>query len=31
MLISARIKQLENFAGVMKFVIFQMFFASSAL
>jgi ABC-2 type transport system permease protein len=31
MLISARIKQLENFAGVMNFVIFPMFFASSAL
>jgi ABC-2 type transport system permease protein len=25
------IKQLENFAGVMNFVIFPMFFASSAL
>ncbi|MCS3451155.1 MULTISPECIES: ABC transporter permease [Bradyrhizobium] len=31
MLISASIKQLENFAGVMNFVIFPMFFASSAL
>jgi ABC-2 type transport system permease protein len=31
MLISSRIKQLENFAGVMNFVIFPMFFASSAL
>jgi ABC-2 type transport system permease protein len=31
MLISAQIKQLENFAGVMNFVIFPMFFASSAL
>ncbi|GGK70155.1 ABC transporter permease [Amphritea balenae] len=29
--ISARIKQLENFAGVMNFVIFPMFFLSSAL
>ena len=31
MLISAVIRQLENFAGVMNFVIFPMFFASSAL
>jgi ABC-2 type transport system permease protein len=31
MLISSLIKQLENFAGVMNFVIFPMFFASSAL
>jgi ABC-2 type transport system permease protein len=31
MLISSIIKQLENFAGVMNFVIFPMFFASSAL
>ncbi|WP_296058734.1 ABC transporter permease [uncultured Amphritea sp.] len=29
--ISARIRQLENFAGVMNFVIFPMFFLSSAL
>jgi len=29
--ISARIRQLENFAGVMNFVIFPMFFMSSAL
>lgn len=29
--ISSIIKQLENFAGVMNFVIFPMFFASSAL
>jgi len=29
--ISSRIKQLENFAGVMNFVIFPMFFLSSAL
>lgn len=29
--LSSRIKQLENFAGVMNFVIFPMFFASSAL
>jgi ABC-2 type transport system permease protein len=28
---SSLIKQLENFAGVMNFVIFPMFFASSAL
>ena len=31
MLSSSGIKQLENFAGVMNFVIFPMFFASSAL
>jgi len=31
MLLSSFIKQLENFAGVMNFVIFPMFFASSAL
>jgi len=31
MLISSLIRQLENFAGVMNFVIFPMFFASSAL
>ena len=31
LLLSATIKQLENFAGVMNFVIFPMFFASSAL
>ncbi len=31
MLISSMIKQLENFSGVMNFVIFPMFFASSAL
>jgi ABC-2 type transport system permease protein len=31
MLLSSIIKQLENFAGVMNFVIFPMFFASSAL
>ena len=31
MLISSLIKQLENFSGVMNFVIFPMFFASSAL
>jgi ABC-2 type transport system permease protein len=31
MLLSATIKQLENFAGIMNFVIFPMFFASSAL
>ncbi len=29
--ISSRVKQLENFAGVMNFVIFPMFFLSSAL
>jgi ABC-2 type transport system permease protein len=29
--ISAWVKQLENFAGVMNFVIFPMFFLSSAL
>jgi ABC-2 type transport system permease protein len=31
MALSSVIKQLENFAGVMNFVIFPMFFASSAL
>ncbi len=31
LLLSSTIKQLENFAGVMNFVIFPMFFASSAL
>ncbi len=31
MLLSSMVKQLENFAGVMNFVIFPMFFASSAL
>lgn len=31
LLISSAIKQMENFAGVMNFVIFPMFFASSAL
>ncbi len=31
MLISSLIKQLENFAGIMNFVIFPMFFLSSAL
>jgi ABC-2 type transport system permease protein len=31
MLLSSMIKQLENFAGVMNFVIFPMFFASTAL
>ena len=31
LLLSGFIKQLENFAGVMNFVIFPMFFASSAL
>ena len=31
MLISSGVRQLENFAGVMNFVIFPMFFASSAL
>ena len=31
MFLSSAIKQLENFAGVMNFVIFRMFFASSAL
>jgi ABC-2 type transport system permease protein len=31
MLISSVVTQLENFAGVMNFVIFPMFFASSAL
>ncbi len=29
--LSARVRQLENFAGVMNFVIFPMFFLSSAL
>lgn len=31
MLLSSVVRQLENFAGVMNFVIFPMFFASSAL
>ena len=31
MLLSSLVKQLENFAGVMNFVIFPMLFASSAL
>ncbi|ACB93669.1 ABC transporter permease [Beijerinckia indica] len=31
MLLSSLVKQLENFAGVMNFVIFPMFFASTAL
>jgi ABC-2 type transport system permease protein len=31
MLLSSLIRQLENFAGIMNFVIFPMFFASSAL
>ena len=31
LLLSSAIKQLENFAGVMNFIIFPMFFASSAL
>ena len=31
MFLSSAIKQLENFAGVMNFVIFPMFFTSSAL
>lgn len=31
LLLSSFIKQLENFAGIMNFVIFPMFFASSAL
>jgi ABC-2 type transport system permease protein len=31
MLMSSLIKQLENFSGIMNFVIFPMFFASSAL
>lgn len=31
LLLSSFVKQLENFAGVMNFVIFPMFFASSAL
>ncbi len=31
MLLSSMVRQLENFAGIMNFVIFPMFFASSAL
>jgi ABC-2 type transport system permease protein len=31
LLVSALVRQLENFAGVMNFVIFPMFFASTAL
>ena len=31
LVLSSRIKQLENFAGIMNFVIFPMFFMSSAL
>jgi len=31
LILSAKIKQLENFAGVMNFVIFPMFFMSTAL
>ena len=31
LMLSSMIRQLENFAGVMNFVIFPMFFASSAL
>ena len=31
MFISSTIRQLENFAGIMNFVIFPMFFLSSAL
>jgi ABC-2 type transport system permease protein len=31
MLVSSLVRQLENFAGVMNFLIFPMFFASSAL
>jgi ABC-2 type transport system permease protein len=31
LLLSSLIKQLENFAGIMNFVIFPMYFASSAL
>ena len=31
MLLSSLVRQLENFAGVMNFVIFPMYFASSAL
>ena len=31
LLLSSMIRQLENFAGVMNFIIFPMFFASSAL
>ena len=31
LLISSKVKQLENFAGVMNFVVFPLFFVSSAL
>ena len=31
LVLSARVRQLENFAGIMNFVIFPMFFLSSAL
>ena len=31
LLVSSTVRQLENFAGVMNFVIFPMFFLSSAL
>jgi ABC-2 type transport system permease protein len=31
LLLSSLVKQLENFAGIMNFVIFPMYFASSAL
>ena len=31
LLVSSLVEQLENFAGVMNFVIFPMFFASTAL
>ena len=31
LVLSSFIRQLENFAGVMNFVIFPMFFTSSAL
>ena len=31
LLLSATVRQLENFAGIMNFVIFPMFFLSSAL
>ncbi|WP_253272904.1 ABC transporter permease [Halomonas sp. PR-M31] len=31
MLLSSAVRQLENFAGIMNFVIFPMFFLSSAL
>ena len=31
LLLSSLVRQLENFAGVMNFVIFPMFFASTAL